>query len=113
MSEDTLRRYAHRPHWPTVQAILRTYHRRAELRALVRWATWKQLDGPLGAYQFYLAQAEACLVHNCRRFPHHHQLARLLFWVHRLVSPRPRCYPRGSAAHYRRPRPRDRDYRNI
>lgn len=91
-------------HWSTVQAILRTYHRRAELRALVRWATWKQLDGPLRAYQYYLAQTEARLAHNHLRFPRHHQLARLLYWVHRLVRSRPHYYPRGSAAHYRRQR---------
>ena len=76
-------------------------NRRAEIQRLVKWAIYKNLEGPLKAYRSRLDDEETRLLRYRFKYPRLVRWARLTHAFGNLISPVPRYHRRGSAAHYR------------
>ncbi len=84
-----------------MSAIIGVFHRRRELKQLIRWARRKGLEGPLRAYQSKLGDEETRLMFYRMRSPHLVTCAYVLVFIHWLIIPEPRTYQRGHAAKFK------------
>lgn len=82
--------------------ILSSLHREQELRELCQWARRKKLERPYLSYHHQLLDEIVLQNRYALRYPYHSQWAKFLYFINRLVTPRPKYYPRGAAAKYRR-----------
>jgi hypothetical protein len=87
--------------WHSFQAIVISLNRRTELKRLIRWAQRKQRISPLKLYKRRYQQEEERLALYRIRHPQIVAWAEVVHFISNLISPEPRCLPKGSASGYR------------
>ncbi len=81
--------------------MINAFHRRRELKRLIKWARHKSLDGPQNAYTKKLIDEEMRLMLHKMRSPHLVTWAYVLVLINWLIIPESRFYRRGHAAKFK------------